>query len=352
MEVNHLFVGVEDGESGTPVAVARLADRPWVDQISRRRFQVQRNGFGLADGSIFGTKSIGRGAVGKESALQVRVTEKCQRRGQSDQRGQRVAERDHVFVFVVRRAMDQLHIGEVRNRDRSLRQVMQPGEIVGSQFVTRPQRSGRGHGIEIAEVDQSGGGFVVVATHEALSQIAGTVGDFVGARAVPYNVAQVHRYIERRSGGKTSFESFKIGVNVAQNQYAQEHPGQTLDYRLRPGNKMFWNEVVRPGGQTVAEARRAGWRFKDKTPLWFTALVALIAVDSAAHFLPLWTVPHWAKAKPDAIHTYRLPFHDGVIYFVQPLVGQYLNAWWIDVGMLVILVVLLFANRNKLERGT
>lgn len=101
----------------------------------------------------------------------------------------------------------------------------------------------------------------------------------------------------------------------------------------------------------MAEARRAGWRFKGKTPMWFTALVALITVDTTAHFVPLWTVAHWAQATADDLHRYRLPSHDGVIYFVQPLVGEYLNAWWIDVGLLVILVVLLFANRNKLERG-
>jgi hypothetical protein len=101
----------------------------------------------------------------------------------------------------------------------------------------------------------------------------------------------------------------------------------------------------------VAEDRRAGWRFKQKTPLWFTALVVLIAADSAAHFGLLWTVPHWAASAPDALHSYRIPFHDGVIYFAQPWVGQYLNAWWLDVGLLVILIVLLIVNRGQLERG-
>lgn len=97
--------------------------------------------------------------------------------------------------------------------------------------------------------------------------------------------------------------------------------------------------------------RRAGWRFKEKTPLWFKLIVGLIAVDSALHFGMLWTVPSWAMATQDAEHTYRVPFRDGVIYFVQPWLGHYLDLRWLGVGLLVILVVLLVLKRDQLERG-
>lgn len=98
--------------------------------------------------------------------------------------------------------------------------------------------------------------------------------------------------------------------------------------------------------------RRAGWRFKEKTPLWFKLIVGLIAADSVVHFALLWTVSSWAMASRDAEHTYRVPFRDGAIYFVQPWLGHYLDARWFGIGLLVLLVVLLLLKRNQLERGT
>lgn len=97
-------------------------------------------------------------------------------------------------------------------------------------------------------------------------------------------------------------------------------------------------------------SRRAGLRFKEKTPLWFIVIVALIAVDSAVHFGLLWTVPKWALAAPDIEHTYRLPFRDGSVYFAQPWLGAYLNERWLGIGLLIILIALLLLNRDQLER--
>ena len=96
---------------------------------------------------------------------------------------------------------------------------------------------------------------------------------------------------------------------------------------------------------------RMGWRFKEGTPWWFVIVVGLLVVDSALHFGLLMTVSSWARSSPDAIHRYRLPFRDGSIYFVQSWLGQYLNTRWIGVGLLVLLVLLLFLNRDRLERA-
>jgi len=95
---------------------------------------------------------------------------------------------------------------------------------------------------------------------------------------------------------------------------------------------------------------RMGWRFKDGTPWWFMVVAGLLIVDSALHFGLLLTVSSWAQSTPDAIHSYRVPFRDGSIYFVQSWLGQYLGTHWIGVALLVALVVLLFLNRDRLER--
>ena len=93
-----------------------------------------------------------------------------------------------------------------------------------------------------------------------------------------------------------------------------------------------------------------GWRFKGGTPLWFKAIVGLLLADSVVHFGLLMTVSSWAHASRDAEHFYRVPFRDGVIYFVQPWLGRYLDTWWIGIGLLVVLAALLFLKRDQLER--
>jgi len=94
-----------------------------------------------------------------------------------------------------------------------------------------------------------------------------------------------------------------------------------------------------------------GWRFKSKTPLWFKLVVGLLLTDSALHFGLLFTVSSWALPSPDALHSHRVPFRDGGIYFVASWLGWYLDAKWIGAALLAILVVLLVLNRDQLERG-
>ena len=100
----------------------------------------------------------------------------------------------------------------------------------------------------------------------------------------------------------------------------------------------------------MSGSTRLGWRFKGKTPLWFPLIVGLLLADSALHFGLQFTVSMWAQSSPDAMHSHRLPFRDGVIYFIQPWLGWYLGAWWIGLGLLAILAVLLVLKRGQLER--
>jgi hypothetical protein len=93
-----------------------------------------------------------------------------------------------------------------------------------------------------------------------------------------------------------------------------------------------------------------GWRFKGGTPPWFTLIVGLLMLDSVLHFGLLFTVSSWAQAVADAAHTYRLPFRDGNIYFVQPWLGWYLDARWLGGSLFALLILLLVLKRDQLER--
>lgn len=96
--------------------------------------------------------------------------------------------------------------------------------------------------------------------------------------------------------------------------------------------------------------RRTGWRFKDKTPLWFKLIAGLLIADAVTHIALVSTVSSWAQASRDAAHSYRVPFRDGSIYFAPLWLGKYMDAWWISVGLFLVLVVLLVWNREQLER--
>ena len=94
--------GIEQGEGGAPVSVARLSDRAGIDHVTRGRLQLQRDRLGLPDGAVFGTEAIGAGTVGEESALQVGVAEEGERSGERDERDERIADRNYVGIFVAR----------------------------------------------------------------------------------------------------------------------------------------------------------------------------------------------------------------------------------------------------------
>jgi len=100
----------------------------------------------------------------------------------------------------------------------------------------------------------------------------------------------------------------------------------------------------------MAGSRWLGWRFKHGTPLWFKLIVSLLMLDSVLHFGLLLTVSSWAQSSRDATHSYRVPFSDGNIYFVQSWLGTYLDARWIGVALFALLVLLLVLKRDDLER--
>ena len=117
--------------------------------------------------------------------------------------------------------MHQLHVREILQGKRALRQRAQPFEMLGSELVAGPDGGGGGHGIEVIEFKQTGCGFVVIAADENLAQGTGAVDDFVGRGSVADDVAEVGDEIEGRSCGEAGLQGFKVGVNVAKQQYAQ-----------------------------------------------------------------------------------------------------------------------------------
>ncbi len=76
MKVDDLRVGVEQRESGSPIAIAGLADGAGIDQISRVRLQVQRDRFSLADSAVFRTEAVSGRVVDEKPTLQMRVSKK------------------------------------------------------------------------------------------------------------------------------------------------------------------------------------------------------------------------------------------------------------------------------------
>ena len=100
----------------------------------------------------------------------------------------------------------------------------------------------------------------------------------------------------------------------------------------------------------MTDRRWLGWRFKNRTPVWFILIVAVLLADTIVHFGLLLTVSSWAQSSKDAVHSYHIPFRDGVNYFVQPFFGQYLDSWWLSVGLFALLILLLVLNRKDLTR--
>ncbi len=124
--MDYLRFGIEQGESGAPVAVTWLADGAGIDHVTRVRLQLQRDRLGLSDGAVFGTETVGAGTVGEESTLQVGMAEEGDRRRFCEERDECVADGNDVNVLISGRAMDELGLRDTFQRDRALWQSVQP----------------------------------------------------------------------------------------------------------------------------------------------------------------------------------------------------------------------------------
>ena len=93
--------------------------------------------------------------------------------------------------------------------------------MLGSKLIAGPDGGSGGHGIEVIQLKQAGCGFVVIAADKNFSQGSRAIDDFVGRGSVADDVAEVGYEIEGRSSGQAGLQGFKVGMNVAKQQYAQ-----------------------------------------------------------------------------------------------------------------------------------
>src|SRR5581483_7507918 len=99
---NRAGVGVIRGVAGAGVAIARLADRARIDHIAATGIDLQRRPR-LPRGNL--RNGFDAGLVPDESALQMRVSEKCQPALQIAEGIAGFVSGHHVIVFIPRRAV-------------------------------------------------------------------------------------------------------------------------------------------------------------------------------------------------------------------------------------------------------
>src|SRR6266481_2422647 len=125
-----------------------------------------------------------------EAALEVSVSEERYGDGNGDERLDGVAGADHVFIFVERRAVDELDAGKLVDLDRTLRERAEPVEIFGGELVARPARGEAGDGVEVLEVHEAANRFVMIAASEDLSESLRAGNHFVGIAAIAYGISE------------------------------------------------------------------------------------------------------------------------------------------------------------------
>ena len=85
------------------------------------------------------------------------MSEKCQRRGRSQQRLDGIAQSHYVFIFVDRRTVHKLDAWQLAGLHRAMGQTPEPFQVFWSELVARPQRRQSGDGIKVLQVDRAAG---------------------------------------------------------------------------------------------------------------------------------------------------------------------------------------------------
>ncbi|HEX9607671.1 MAG TPA: hypothetical protein VF962_10600, partial [Gemmatimonadaceae bacterium] len=163
-----------------------------------------------------------------EAALEVSVSEECDGDGNGDERFDGIAGADHVFIFVERRAVDELDARKFVDVDRALREPAEPVEIFGSELVAGPESGETGDGVEVLEVHEAADGFVVIAADKDLSESLRAGNDFVRVAAVPDRVPEIDDEVIGGSGGQTGVQRFEVAVNVAEKK--DTHKGRIIAF--------------------------------------------------------------------------------------------------------------------------
>jgi hypothetical protein len=100
---------------------------------------------------------------------------------------------------------------------------------------------------------------VVIAAHNNSTELPGQFNNFIGVRAVAYDIAEIPDHIMFRRGGKNRFESREIGVNVRNHECT--HLSSCVAFWLyshlveRVGILLFWRRASTSSPELMQERR-------------------------------------------------------------------------------------------------
>src|SRR5579863_1682359 len=225
---------IGDRKTSAGVSIARLADRAGVKQISALRFDAKRRERlrrSWMNVQHFQLRSL---ILVRKPTLMMRVAEKRHVRCGVEQSLERLRRREHIFVFVLKRTVNQ---HDAIRFERARRKLRDPFQIVGRKLRARPINRRLRDGIEIVGLHQIGRGLVVISSNGTRAEFANLIRDFVGIGAVPDNIAETRNHIPTIFGRlKSRVECRCVGVNVAKNEdshpwFPKEFPKRATEYK-------------------------------------------------------------------------------------------------------------------------
>src|SRR5579884_3721891 len=199
-------VGVEQQPCGAGVAVARLPDRPGVDQPAAAA-ELRRRPAG-------NEAALDGAAVPREREGDVTVADEDDGRVRLEQRDDRRLLAQHVLPHGVPRArVEELGVGAPRER----LERREPLPLLVAEHAGRPARRDRSVAAELARVERAADGEVVVAAKGKRRPLPNQVAAFVRPRPVADDVAEAPELVDGGPGvdiGQHGFECVQVSVNV------------------------------------------------------------------------------------------------------------------------------------------
>jgi hypothetical protein len=92
------------------------------------------------------------------------------------------------------------------------------------------------------------------------------------------------------------------------------------------------------------------WQFKGKPPAWAYVLTILLLVNLVLQFAAAYWISIRAPVEADSVHSDPVRFRGGPTFFVQPWLGAYADYGSGGLVLVGLFIVLLWLNRDKLER--
>src|SRR6266404_9288522 len=138
-EFHRLVLEIRDRKSGAGIAIAGLPDRARIQKITARQFNAQRGKrFGWARMNL---KNFKLRLLIRKAALVMRVTEESDFRSGIQEPVKRLRGREHIFIFVLKRTVNEYN---AVGGERARRKPREPGQVFGFKLkmntCSRPRR--------------------------------------------------------------------------------------------------------------------------------------------------------------------------------------------------------------------